>query len=95
MVVLYPCAAAWDVTLLAPVASSVAVYAELLRPCPDSEITDRRCQVEVRAESLLPIELKTGKSPKEGVWPGHRVQLSAYVMLLEDNFNMNISLFTQ
>jgi CRISPR-associated protein Cas4 len=32
----------------------------------------------------LPIELKTGKVPSSGMWDGHRVQLAAYIMLLED-----------
>ncbi|HYD04019.1 MAG TPA: CRISPR-associated protein Cas4 [Alphaproteobacteria bacterium] len=32
----------------------------------------------------LPIELKTGKVPSKGMWDGHRVQLAAYIMLLED-----------
>ena len=32
----------------------------------------------------LPIELKTGKIPSKGMWDGHRIQLAAYIMLLED-----------
>ena len=34
---------------------------------------------------VVPYELKTGKAPKEGVWPGHKIQTGAYVMLLEKN----------
>ncbi|MBW2990665.1 Dna2/Cas4 domain-containing protein [Candidatus Woesearchaeota archaeon] len=34
---------------------------------------------------VVPYELKTGKAPKEGVWPGHKLQTGAYVLLLEKN----------
>jgi len=34
---------------------------------------------------VVPYELKTGSAPREGVWPGHKVQVGAYVMLLEKN----------
>ena len=40
--------------------------------------------------SYIPIELKTGKMPKEGVWPGHRIQIAAYAMLIEENFSTNV-----
>jgi len=32
-------------------------------------IVDR---IEVYENGYVPVELKTGKIPKEGVWPGHR-----------------------
>jgi CRISPR-associated exonuclease Cas4 len=34
--------------------------------------------------SYVPIELKTGKYPDKGMWDGHRIQLAAYMLLLED-----------
>ena len=34
---------------------------------------------------VVPYELKTGNAPREGVWPGHRIQTGAYIMLLEKN----------
>jgi len=34
---------------------------------------------------VVPYELKTGSAPKVGVWPGHKLQTGAYVMLLEKN----------
>jgi CRISPR-associated protein Cas4 len=33
---------------------------------------------------LIPVEMKTGTAPKEGIWPGHRIQLSAYMNILQD-----------
>jgi len=35
-------------------------------------------------KSYVPIELKTGKYPEKGMWDGHRIQLGAYMLLLED-----------
>jgi CRISPR-associated exonuclease Cas4 len=32
----------------------------------------------------VPIELKTGKFPEKGMWDGHRIQLAAYMLLLDD-----------
>lgn len=33
----------------------------------------------------IPVELKTGRAPQEGVWPGHRIQAAAYALLLEEH----------
>lgn len=42
-------------------------------------------RIEVYGDSFVPIELKTGKSPREGAWPGHKLQLSAYMVVLEQD----------
>jgi CRISPR-associated protein Cas4 len=34
---------------------------------------------------VVPYELKTGSAPREGVWPSHKIQAGAYIMLLEKN----------
>ncbi len=44
-------------------------------------------RIEVYENSVLPIELKTGKMASDGVWPSHRVQVAAYMMLLQEKFN--------
>ena len=36
-------------------------------------------------KEVVPYELKTGSAPKEGIWPGHKLQAGAYIMLLEKN----------
>ncbi|HLC66741.1 MAG TPA: PD-(D/E)XK nuclease family protein [Candidatus Nanoarchaeia archaeon] len=41
-------------------------------------------QVEIFPEHIVPVELKTGKAPLTGIWPGHRAQVSAYMVLAED-----------
>ena len=43
-------------------------------------------QVHVYENNYVPFELKTGKMPQEGVWPGHRVQIAAYSLLLQEKF---------
>lgn len=48
-------------------------------------------RLEVFESYLIPYELKTGKSPRDGVWPGHRVQITAYCMLLEERYGSRIS----
>jgi len=47
-------------------------------------------QIEVYKQGFVPIELKTGSSPREGVWPGHKIQLIAYALLMEEKFNTEI-----
>ncbi|MBI2175907.1 CRISPR-associated protein Cas4 [Candidatus Woesearchaeota archaeon] len=48
-------------------------------------------RVEVYENSVLPVELKTGKMASEGVWPSHRVQVAAYMMLLKEKFRKPVS----
>lgn len=47
-------------------------------------------RVEIYKGSLVPVELKSGSPPKEGAWESHKIQLAAYALLLEDNFETNI-----
>ncbi len=48
-------------------------------------------ELEVHPAFFVPNELKTGKAPDEGVWPGHKIQVGAYAMLLEEKFNVPIT----
>lgn len=43
-------------------------------------------QLHVYREKVIPFELKTGKAPRDGPWPGHKIQIGAYLLLLEDKF---------
>jgi len=47
-------------------------------------------QVEKHPEGFVPIELKTGKMPADGVWPGHRVQIAAYALMLEEKLGKEV-----
>ncbi|MEK6963501.1 MAG: Dna2/Cas4 domain-containing protein [Nanoarchaeota archaeon] len=46
-------------------------------------------QVKKFPDALIPIELKTGKAPAEGVWEGHRLQVGVYLALLRSQ-NKNV-----
>ena len=47
-------------------------------------------QLEIYKAGIVPVELKTGSMPKEGVWPGHRLQIAAYSLLAEEHFKQPI-----
>lgn len=47
-------------------------------------------QVHVYDNEYVPFELKTGRTPSDGVWPSHRIQISAYSLLLQEKFNKQI-----
>ena len=44
-------------------------------------------QVYFYENDYVPIELKTGRMPKDGVWPSHRIQIAAYSLLIQEKFN--------
>ena len=47
-------------------------------------------QVHVYDNGYVPFELKTGRTPSDGVWPSHRIQIAAYSLLLQEKFNKQI-----
>lgn len=47
-------------------------------------------QVYAYENYYVPFELKTGSTPRDGVWPSHRVQIAAYSMLLQEKFSSEI-----
>ena len=47
-------------------------------------------QVHVYDNEYVPFELKTGRTPSDGVWPSHRIQIAAYSLLLQEKFNRQI-----
>ena len=48
-------------------------------------------QVHIYGNYYVPLELKTGSAPQDGVWPSHRIQLAAYSLLLQEKFNKQIN----
>ncbi|MBI4447858.1 CRISPR-associated protein Cas4 [Candidatus Woesearchaeota archaeon] len=67
----------WD-ALTPKLLTEFAVRSESLSLCG---VIDR---VEINQGLFTPVELKTGKAPKEGLWPNHRIQIAAYMLLLQD-----------
>ena len=47
-------------------------------------------QVHVYGDEYVPFELKTGRTPSDGVWPSHRIQIAAYSLLLQEHFSKPI-----
>lgn len=47
-------------------------------------------ELEVYKNQVVPVELKTGRAPQDGVWPGHQLQMAAFMMLLEERFTAAI-----
>lgn len=44
-------------------------------------------KVEMHSEScVMPLEMKSGKAPKSGIWDNHRIQLAAYILLLKEKY---------
>lgn len=41
-------------------------------------------KVEVLGDIHVPVELKTGPMPREGVWLNHKMQLASYILLLNE-----------
>src|SRR3989338_6843596 len=47
-------------------------------------------QVHIYENGYVPFELKTGRTPQDGVWPSHRIQIAAYSMLLQEKFSKEV-----
>ncbi|MSR86445.1 CRISPR-associated protein Cas4 [Candidatus Woesearchaeota archaeon] len=42
-------------------------------------------------DGFIPIEIKTGSAPKEGVWKENMIQLGAYMLLLSEHYGKEIT----
>jgi len=51
-------------------------------------IVDR---IELHEKEIIPTEVKTGKAPTDTVWEPHKIQLAAYIMLLEEKYQRPIT----
>ena len=47
-------------------------------------------RIEIHDNEYVPVEIKTGRVPSEGVWPDHRLQVASYMMLLKEKFNVEV-----
>jgi len=46
--------------------------------------------VELIDDSFIPVEIKTGRAPDDGVWKNHKIQVGAYMLLLSEHYGMEI-----
>ena len=47
-------------------------------------------RIEMYGKEYVPVEIKTGRVPRTGVWPDHRIQVSAYGMLIKEKFGATV-----
>ena len=67
----------WD-SLVPKIESEVYVESDKL------QLKGKIDRIEKYNDTAIPVELKTGTAPKEGVWESHMIQLAAYMLLLEE-----------
>jgi CRISPR-associated protein Cas4 len=48
-------------------------------------------KIVIYTSHFVPIEMKSGKAPKDGIWPGHKLQLAAYMMMLEERMKKPVT----
>lgn len=53
-------------------------------------IKGRIDQLELYGSRLLPVELKSGMCPSDGVFEHHRIQAASYALMLEDIFGTSV-----
>ncbi len=93
---------AWLVSLLAWLRESPGrwtrgklVYSDLEKvraPLLRSEryrLSGRPDEIRIRGgRAPVPVELKTGRAPRQGLYPAHRIQLLAYCLLVEESYGI-------
>ena len=47
-------------------------------------------RLECHPSAIIPVELKSGSAPQEGVWPSHRIQAGCYALMLEEFFQTSV-----
>ena len=74
-----------------------ALWLALPKGVPELKIISQKLEligiidrVEV-GDTFVPIEIKTGSAPKEGVWKENMIQLGAYMLLLSEHYGKEIT----
>ncbi|MBW3010921.1 CRISPR-associated protein Cas4, partial [Candidatus Woesearchaeota archaeon] len=67
------------------------IESEVFVSSKELELKGKIDRIEKHDDKIVPIELKTGKAPRESVWEGHLIQIGAYMMLLEEQFQKPVN----
>ena len=67
------------------------IITELFVASDELELKGKIDRVEQHKEVLVPVEIKTGRAPSEGVWESHLVQVGSYMLLLEYTQNATVN----
>ncbi|MBW3017680.1 CRISPR-associated protein Cas4 [Candidatus Woesearchaeota archaeon] len=62
------------------------IESEVFVDSDELEMKGKIDRLEKYDDGFVPVEVKTGKAPKDGVWEGHLIQIAAYMLLLESKF---------
>jgi CRISPR-associated protein Cas4 len=62
------------------------IESEVFVDSDELELKGKIDRLEKYEDGFIPVEVKTGKAPKDGVWEGHLIQIAAYMLLLENKF---------
>jgi len=54
-------------------------------------IRGRVDRIEIYNDTIVPVEIKTGKAPKTDVWENHKIQLVMYMLMLKEKFKKDIA----
>ncbi|MBW3019091.1 PD-(D/E)XK nuclease family protein [Candidatus Woesearchaeota archaeon] len=55
------------------------------------ELSGRVDRLECHPDRVIPVELKSGKPPDEGVWDTHRMQVACYMLMLAEHFGTAVN----
>ena len=72
-----------------------ALWNELPKSSPEIKIVSEKLGmtgvIDRLEEGYIPVEIKTGKPPREDVWKEHRIQLGAYMLLLKEHLEKDVT----
>jgi CRISPR-associated protein Cas4 len=54
------------------------------------ELKGKIDRIEKYKDRYIPVEIKTGRAPQEGVWEGHLIQIGAYMLLMEEKYGIKV-----
>lgn len=74
----------WE-SLTPKILTEIYVESEIL------ELKGKIDRIEQYQDKYIPVEIKTGRAPRDGVWEGHLIQIGAYMMLMEEHFGVPVN----
>jgi len=67
------------------------ILTEIYIESDELELKGRIDRIEKYSDKYIPVEIKTGRAPRDGVWEGHLIQIGAYMMLMEEHFGVPVN----
>lgn len=54
------------------------------------ELKGKIDRIEIHENKQIPVEIKSGNAPREGVWESHLIQIAAYMMLMQEKYGNKV-----